>query len=88
MISFVACCYGAKLCAHAARDFRLQHKYIFTVYLLTLNVHLLIGTCISRGTCIPGWEPLLFILLLNNKFVIFFCIKDLYDNLFYSNIVN
>ena len=25
MISIVACCHGAKLCAHAARDFRLQH---------------------------------------------------------------
>ena len=25
MISVVACCHGAKLCTHAARDFRLQH---------------------------------------------------------------
>jgi len=24
MISIVACCHGAKLCAHAARDIRLQ----------------------------------------------------------------
>jgi len=30
MISIVACCHGAKLCAHAARDFRsqqLRYKY-------------------------------------------------------------
>ena len=26
MISIVACCHGAKLCAHAARDFRSQHN--------------------------------------------------------------
>jgi len=26
MISIVACCRGAKLCAQAARDFRSQHK--------------------------------------------------------------
>jgi len=26
MISIVACCRGAKLCAHAARDFRSQHN--------------------------------------------------------------
>jgi len=26
MFSIVACCHGAKLCAHAARDFRSQHK--------------------------------------------------------------
>jgi len=25
MISIVACCHGAKLCAHVARDFRSQH---------------------------------------------------------------
>jgi len=25
MTSIVACCHGAKLCAHAARDFRSQH---------------------------------------------------------------
>ena len=25
VISIVACCHGAKLCAHAARDFRSQH---------------------------------------------------------------
>jgi len=25
MISIVACCHGAKLCAHAARDFRSHH---------------------------------------------------------------
>jgi len=27
MISIVACCHGAKLCAHAARDFRSQHHF-------------------------------------------------------------
>ena len=27
MISIVACCHGAKLCAHAARDFRSQHYH-------------------------------------------------------------
>jgi len=27
MISIVACCHGAKLCAHAARDFR-SHQYL------------------------------------------------------------
>ena len=26
MISIVACCYGAKLCAYAARDFQLQQN--------------------------------------------------------------
>jgi len=26
MISIVACCHGAKLCAHAARDFRSQQQ--------------------------------------------------------------
>jgi len=26
MISIVACCHGAKLCPHAARDFQSQHK--------------------------------------------------------------
>jgi len=26
MISIVACCHGAKLCAHAARDFRSQQN--------------------------------------------------------------
>jgi len=30
MISIVACCHGAKLCAHAARDFRSQH-YVLVV---------------------------------------------------------
>jgi len=33
MISIVACCHGAKLCAHAARDFRSQrykHKTVNT----------------------------------------------------------
>jgi len=25
--SIVACCHSAKLCAHAARDFRSQHKH-------------------------------------------------------------
>jgi len=28
MISIVACCYGAKLCAHAARDFRSQQQFM------------------------------------------------------------
>jgi len=28
MISIVACCHGAKLCAYAARDFRSQHKLV------------------------------------------------------------
>jgi len=27
MISVVACCHGAKLCAHAAQDIRSQHMY-------------------------------------------------------------
>ena len=29
MISIVACCHGAKLCAHAARDFRSQQNHVF-----------------------------------------------------------
>ena len=29
MISIVACCHGAKLCAHAAQDFRSQQFYIW-----------------------------------------------------------
>jgi len=29
MVSIVACCHGAKLCAHAARDFRSQHIPLF-----------------------------------------------------------
>jgi len=28
VISTVACCHGAKLCAHAARDFRWQHNVV------------------------------------------------------------
>jgi len=28
VISIVACCRGAKLCAHAAQDFRSQHYYL------------------------------------------------------------
>jgi len=28
MISIVACCHGAKLCAHATRDFRSQHYFV------------------------------------------------------------
>ena len=28
VISIVACCHGAKLCAHAARDFRSQHHQV------------------------------------------------------------
>ena len=30
MISIVACCHGAKLCAHAARDFRSQQNCAVT----------------------------------------------------------
>jgi len=29
MISFIACCHSAKLCAHAARDFRSQQRSEF-----------------------------------------------------------
>jgi len=28
--------------------------------LLTLNAPIQIGKCTPRGTCIPGWEPLLY----------------------------
>ena len=31
MISVVACCRGAKLCAHAARDFRSQRKWSWSM---------------------------------------------------------
>ena len=38
MISIVACCQSAKLCAHAARDFRSHHKTTLCVaYLSEMN---------------------------------------------------
>ena len=40
MISIVACCHGAQLCTHAARDFRSQHN------LFSVAVHE-IGHCIG-----------------------------------------
>jgi len=33
-------------------------KIYISLLLLTLNVHLQIGKCNPRGTCTPGWEPL------------------------------
>jgi len=35
MISIVACCHGAKLCAHAARDFRSQQLFCSCFLLMT-----------------------------------------------------
>jgi len=35
MISIVACCHSAKLCAHAARDFRSQQYSKFSFILLS-----------------------------------------------------
>ena len=39
MISIVACCHGAKLCAHAARDFRSQHWLLVTCWALLIGDH-------------------------------------------------
>jgi len=33
MISFVACCHGAKFCAYAARDFRSQQCHRCILYM-------------------------------------------------------
>jgi len=35
-----------------------MQMYIYLL-LLALNVPLQIGKCTPRGTCTPGWEPLL-----------------------------
>jgi len=31
VVSIVACCHGAKLCAHAARDFRSQQYLVYAI---------------------------------------------------------
>ena len=51
MIFIVACCHGAKLCAHAARDFRSQ-QYICSIALLTLDWLLVYaGFSFISGSC-------------------------------------
>jgi len=43
------------------KDLKINNMQIyFCLLLLTLNVPLWIGKCTPRGTCIPGWEPVLY----------------------------
>jgi len=46
MISIVACCHGAKLCAHAARNFRSQYK------LLHVRVCVFLCMCVRLHACV------------------------------------
>ena len=41
MISVVACCHGAKLCAHAARDFRSQQYHLGKLEDFHSDLHML-----------------------------------------------
>jgi len=38
VISIVACCHGAKLCTHAARDFRSQHYKVIIGFSSNVNI--------------------------------------------------
>ena len=50
VISIVACCHGAKLCAHAARDFRSQQRSFETV---SFNQSYLAEGKIAPGVILP-----------------------------------
>ena len=52
MISIVACCHGAKLCAHTARDFRSQQ---YQVHALGITIKLASGE--NLGGCMDIVRP-------------------------------
>jgi len=60
MLSIVACCHGAKLCAHAAQDFRSQQIGAVTRMWRSCRVqpllkeHAIGVVCCKRGGCCWG----------------------------------
>jgi len=63
VISIVACCHSAKLCAHTTRDFQSQHLELYKILKKDHNL-LQDGYCLPKknltitfDTCQNAWSP-------------------------------